>query len=394
MVNGQRVIIIGAGVTGCSTAYQLAARGCRDVTVLDKSHVAGGPTGYSSGIIRQFYTDPVLVQMALQGRDTYAAFADRVGGDAGFVECGWLLATTDANRQVVELGLRIQADVGVDSRWVTAAEVVDLVPGIDGEGIVGGAYEPTAGYAEPAGTAQAFLAAARSLGVNYRARMHVTGLLRRGDDVVGVETADGTLEADVVVAAAGPWTTRLTALTGHRLPITPSRHAIVTVREQQRPARPAFSDPVNLVYTRPEGGDLTLIGSNDPTDIADVVDPDHCPPTAEQRKVEQMLAGASARLPTLADGEINATWSGVYDVSDDGFPLLGPLPGVCGLLIAAGMSGHGFKLAPAVGEIITRAVLDSEPDPRMHLFRPERFATGDLVRSVTTSSLTSMRHDR
>lgn len=389
-----RVIVIGAGVTGCSTAYQLAARGCRDVTVLDKSHVAGGPTGFSSGIVRQFYTDPVLVQMALQGRDTYAAFSDRVGATAGFVECGWLLAVTAANRSVAEAGLRIQASVGVNSRWVSPAEVVDLVPGIESDGIVGGLYEPTAGYADPHGVAQGFLDAARSRGIDYRAQTPAIALLRRGEDVTGVQTAEGRLEADIVIVAAGPWTADLIAPLGHRLPITPSRHGIVTVRERTRPARPVFSDPVNLVYTRPEGKNLTLIGSNDPADAADVVDPDHCPPTVGSDKVEEMLAGASARLPSVADGEITASWSGVYDVSDDGFPLLGPLPGVGGLLVAAGMSGHGFKLAPAVGEILTHAVLDVEPDPRMRLFRPERFETGDLVRSVTTSSLTSMRHDR
>ncbi len=393
-MTGQRVVVIGAGVTGCSTAYQLAARGCQQVTVLDKAHVAGGPTGFSSGVVRQFYTDPVLVQMAFQGRDTYAAFHDRVGATAGFVQCGWLLAVTAANRDVAEEGLRIQADVGVDSRWVSPAEVVDLVPGINSEGIAGGVYEPTAGYADPPGAAQAFLDAARRLGVDYRPRTPVISLLRRGADVIGVQTPDERLEADVVVAAAGPWTAGLVASLGHELPITASRHGIVTVRERGRPARPVFSDPVNLVYTRPEGTDLTLIGSNDPGDAADLVDPDHCPSTADSDELERMLAGASSRLPSVADGEVNASWSGVYDVSDDGFPLLGPLSGIGGLLIAAGMSGHGFKLAPAIGQILTRAVLDADPDPRMHLFRPERFETGDLVRSITTSSLTSMRHDQ
>lgn len=391
-MTGQRVVVIGAGITGCSTAYQLAAGGCQQVTVLDKAHVAGGPTGFSSGVVRQFYTNPVLVQMALQGRDTYAGFADRVGVTAGFVPCGWLLAVTAGNRDVAEEGLRIQAEVGVDSRWVSPAEVVDLVSGINSEGIVGGVYEPTAGYADPPGAAQAFLDAARRLGVDYRPRTPVISLLRRGVDVIGVQTPDERLEADVVVVAAGPWTAGLVASLGHELPITASRHGIVTVRERGRPDRPVFSDPVNLVYTRPEGTDLTLIGSNDPGDAADFVDPDHCPSTADPDKIEQMLAGASSRLPSVADGEVNASWSGVYDVSDDGFPLLGPLPGTGGLLIAAGMSGHGFKLAPAIGQILTRAVLDAAPDPRMHLFRPERFESGDLVRSITTSSLTSMRH--
>lgn len=393
-MSAMRVVVVGAGITGCSTAYQLAARGLRDVTVIDKGHVAGGPTGLSSGIVRQFYTHPVLIQMAQQGRDTYAAFVDRVGGSAGFVPVGWLLAVSDANRAVAAQGLRLQADVGVESRWVSAAEVADLVPGVDIDGLVGGVFEPTAGYADPPGAAQAYLTAARALGVSYRPRTAVTALRHTASRVTGVDTSAGRLDADAVVLAAGPWTAALVEPLGHLLPISASRHGIVSVRETARPRRPVFSDPVNLVYTRPESADLTLVGSNDPSDALDLVDPDRCPPAAAADKVERMLAGASARLPALADGRINATWSGVYDVSDDGFPLLGPLPGVDGVVVATGMSGHGFKLAPAIGEILTRAVLDTRPDPRMHLFRPDRFRTGDLVPSITTSSLTTMRHTR
>ncbi len=387
---GSSVIVVGAGITGCSVAYELASRGCTDVTVLDKGYVASGPTGLSSGIIRQFYTHPVLVQMARQGRDTYAELKERVGGSAGFVECGWLLAVPDAARPVADLGLQIQANVGVDSRWVSPADVTELVPGVVTEGVSGGVYEPTAGYADPAGTAQALLEAARSLGVQYFPGVPVERLVRDGDTVVGVETQRASLRADVVIVAAGPWTGALTAPLSHDIPVTASRHSVVTVRERKRPTRPVFSDPVNLVYTRPEGTGFTLIGGNDPADAKDLVDPDCCPPGAAPVKIERLLHAASQRLPSIADAGITAQWSGVYDVSEDGFPLLGPLAGLDGVLIATGMSGHGFKLAPAIGEILARAVLDAIPDPRMHLFRPERFGQDDLVQSVTTSSLTSM----
>lgn len=385
------VLIVGAGITGSATAYALRKAGVERIKIIDKNYVASGPTGMSSGVIRTFYTHPTLVDMAKEGRDTYAHFPERVGGNAGFVQCGWLLGVAQSNQEVAEFGLAGEAHAGVDCHWLSPEEAQSLTPGLETSDLVGAVYEPQSGYADPAGAAQAYLDQARALGVEYASNIEVTGWQRRGDTVIGAETSRGPLAAAYVVVAAGPWTVSLIRMLGVELPITASRHPIVALRERSRPARPVLSDAINMVYSRPEGEDLTLVGSNDPSDANDIVDPDQ-PQRAPQDKIEGMVAAVSARLPSLADAEMVKQWAGVYDVSQDGFPILGPLKGIENLYIAAGMSGHGFKLAPAISGILTHAIT-GEADDRLRLFRSTRFAEGEPIRSTTTSSLTVMRHE-
>jgi glycine/D-amino acid oxidase-like deaminating enzyme len=386
------ILVVGAGVVGCSIAWHLAHKGARSVLIVDKTTASGGSTGFSSGIVRQFYTHPVLVQMAKQGRDTLANFDEIVGGQAGFVGCGWVLAVDSKALDVARLGMAVQSDVGVSSEWLSLEELGELVPGVRADGLTGGVYESDAGYADPHITTLSYLAAARALGVQYQSNTRVTQWRSRRDRVVGVETSAGPIDAELVILAAGPWTAALLLQLGVDLPITASRHQIVTVREESRPPRTVFSDPTNLVYMRPEGRELTLIGSNDPDDAYDLVEPDGCPPGADPQKIEWMLRSASRRLPAVAQAGVAHHWSGVYDVSADGFPILGAVDGPPGVVVAAGTSGHGFKLSPAIGEIVATSVLDPSDDPRLSLFRLARFADGDLIQSTTTSSLTMMRH--
>lgn len=383
------VLIVGAGIVGCCTAYELARNGVKDVVIIDKADAASGPTGRSSGVIRQFYTHPTLIQMARQGLHAYSSTKDETGFDSGFVRTGWILTVDARSEAVARKGLDAQQPLGVPSSWISLDEMQEIVPDITTDGLVGGIYEADSGYGDPPGAAFAYLSAARERGVAYRPRTEVSRWLQRGERITGAETTDGKIEADFVFNCAGSWVPQLVGRLGFAAPVTTSRHQIVTVRETPRPPRPIVSDPVNLVYIRPEGSDLTLIGSNAPSDSLDHVDVDRCPDRADEAKIESMVTCASRRLPELAEAGIAHDWSGVYDVSEDGFPILGKLPGLEGMAIATGLSGHGFKLAPAIAEILS-SFLDGKPDARAHLFRWSRFEEGDPVRSTTTSSLTSM----
>lgn len=383
------VLIVGAGIVGCCTAYELARAGVRDVLIVDKSDTASGPTGRSSGVIRQFYTHPTIVQMARQGLHAYASTKAETGFDSGFVRTGWVLTVDARSEAVARKGLDVQRPLGVPSSWISVDEMREIVPGIATDGLVGGIYEDDSGYGDPPGAAAAYLSAAREKGVVYHRGTGVVRWLRRGDRIAGAETNAGAIETDFVLNCAGSWVPQLLAPLGYSAPVTTSRHQIVTVRENPRPRRPIVSDPVNLVYIRPEGSDLTLVGSNAPSDSLDVVDVERCPDYADDEKIESMVTNASKRLPDLAEAGIAHNWSGVYDVSTDGFPILGKLPGLEGMAIATGLSGHGFKLAPAIAQIMA-SFLDAAPDSRAHLFRWTRFEEGDPVRSTTTSSLTSM----
>ncbi|MDE2185116.1 MAG: FAD-binding oxidoreductase [Alphaproteobacteria bacterium] len=388
------VVVIGAGIVGCCTAFELAKRGVKDVLVLEKGTVASGPTGRSSGILRQFYTHPTLVQMARQGLQAYASCRDETGYDAGFTLTGWLLVVNQASEPVARNGLDVQQHFSVPSRWLSVEDIAELVPDITTADLIGGVYEADSGYGDPAGAANAFLSRAREMGVVYRPDCELLDWAVAGPGVIEVVTSQGKLQAGVVLNCAGSWVPGILERRGCPIPVSTSRHQIITVREAARPTRPIVSDPLTYCYIRPEGRDLTLIGSSDPADAEDVVDVDACPSGIEATAMESLVSRARRRLPALEDAGIAHGWSGVYDVSADGFPILGPVPGVEGMVLATGLSGHGFKLAPAIAEILASFVTDSIPDSRAQLFRWSRFAEGDPIRSITTSALTTMKDER
>src|SRR5579872_3521708 len=117
------ILIVGAGIVGCCTAYQLAKKGYKDVVLLEKGDVASGPTGRSSGVIRQFYTHPTVVQMARQGLHAYASAPQEIGADAGFVRTGWILTVDARSEETARRGLAVQAPIGVPSRWISVDEM-------------------------------------------------------------------------------------------------------------------------------------------------------------------------------------------------------------------------------------------------------------------------------
>ncbi|MGH7327106.1 MAG: NAD(P)/FAD-dependent oxidoreductase, partial [Polyangiaceae bacterium] len=161
------VLIVGAGIVGCCTAFQLAKEGLKNVVIVERADVASGPTGRSSGIIRQFYTHPTVVQMARQGLHAYASAPEEIGMDAGFVRTGWILTVDARSEETARRGLAVQAPIGVPSRWISVDEMQSLAPGIRTDDLVGGVYEEDSGYGDPPGAAAAFLSAARERGVEY-----------------------------------------------------------------------------------------------------------------------------------------------------------------------------------------------------------------------------------
>lgn len=385
---GYSVVIIGAGIVGAATAYRLAAAGVTDVCVVEQKFVASGPTGRSSGVLRCLYTDPTLVAMARQGLQEYREAQNRTGADAGYVGCGWLLLVPESARPMADAGLKLEHELGLASRWLEPSDVADLLPTADLTDIVGGVFEPDGGYADPAAAATGFLNAARHLGVHYLPLTRVHGLLHSNGAVRGIRTDQGDIAADVVVNCAGAWAKELLAPLGIAAPIVTTRHQLISATQPVEPGGPVVSDPVNLVYLKPEGAGTT-IGSTDPRDSAGVT-MDGCPDGVEDAMVERLLERTVARFPRFADAGVSGGWSGVYDVSPDGFPVIGAPPGTTNLYSATGLSGHGFKLAPAIADILTAQATGAAPDPRANLFRWQRFAEGDAIRSNTTSALTAM----
>lgn len=384
MVETSDVVVIGGGITGASAAFQLARLGLK-VILVEKRFLGAGSTGRSSAIIRQHYSNEITARMALYSLRVFQNFAQEVGGDAGFVQTGFALIVEDKDRAGLESNVAMQKRLGVNTRMIAAAELREVDAGLSLPNQAAIAYEPESGYADPSSTVMSYADAAKQLGVEIRQETMVRGILmdetRR---VIGVETTRGRIHAPNVVNCANAWAPRLGNLIGVELPIRAERHQVATF---QRPAtltnsRLTAGDFINNIYYRPEGGQLTLVGSIDPAH-GQLVDPDAYNESADEDFIEDAAQRLQQRYPAMELGLSRGGWSGIYGVTPDWHPIIDEVPAESGFFVAAGFSGHGFKLGPAVGvmiaDMVTRATTPTAQLER-RLFRHARFAQDQMVR--------------
>jgi glycine/D-amino acid oxidase-like deaminating enzyme len=369
---------------GASIAYHLARRGVRDVVVVEKGVVASGATGKSSACVRQHYSTPETCRMALQALSFFEHAAEHLGGrDAGFVRTGCLLVADARLQKEMAATVDLQTAIGIDTRLVSPGEASAIEPRVRTDDVVTGCFEPASGYADPVATAQGFAGAARDLGVRVMEETLVTGLLVDGSRIRGVETSRGRLEAPTVVNAAGLWADRIAAMAGVPLPITVCRHKISIVAwpaEARRP-HPMVYDFATSIYTRPEAGGHILVGPLD-DETPDRADPDQYREGVSFDENLEALRRVGQRFPVLEDGVVARGYAGCFDVTPDWHPVIDQT-GPDGLYTAAGFSGHGFKLSPAVGHMVANLVLDGRRDgDDVHTFRLSRFAEGKPIRGT------------
>ncbi|HJT90545.1 MAG TPA: FAD-binding oxidoreductase [Mycobacterium sp.] len=379
------VVIVGGGLEGCSAAWSLTQRGITDVTIVERDTVGSGGTGKSSGVVRCHYGVSSLAAMATRSLDLFENAEGILGEDVGFHQTGYVVGVGPRNVEAIHASMEAQRAVGVRTEHISRDDVQRLWPVADLEPFAAFAWEERGGYGDAYQTAQAFAAAARREGVRLRQGSTVTELVTDKGRATGVRLADGSvISAGTVVVAAGPWSAPLLAAHGIDLPITVHREQIVLIDPGQDLGDiPVFSDLVSLQYIRPEGSDGQILFGN--SDLAELepADPDNYLNRATGDFIELTIDKVGTRLPGLEHPSIASTYAGCYDVTPDFNPVISRTP-VDGLITAAGFSGHGFKIAPAVGRLIADLVVDgisSDADIPADDFRLSRFAEGKLLTS-------------
>ena len=374
--SGVEVAIVGGGVHGASAAFHLARLGVSSV-LLEQGELAGGPTGRSSAVCRAYYTDPFLARVARASLDLLADFPEHTGGrDAGHVVTGGLFLHGPEDEPAVRETAAALSAIGTTTEVLDPDALVSRFPGFDPTGIAVAAHELGAGHADPAATTTGLAARARELGAEVRIRTAVVDIEpAAGDAPIRLRLSDGSaIEVDRLLIAAGPWTRGLAARVGAELPLTVERHVVATFGwGRARPVAPVFADVPAGFYAKPEvhGGFLAGPLTAEPTIAGPEALLDERLRPGES---EALAAAVVARVPTLEDIEPRGGWASLYDVSPDWQPVIGEIaPRV---FVDAGTSGHGFKLAPALGLEVARMVLGT-PDPELARFSPERFARGE-----------------
>ncbi len=383
------VVVVGGGVIGVSIAFHLAARGVRDVLVLERRVLASGGTGRSVGIVRQLYPTPETTAMVVRSLAVFRDFPARVGGDAGYVACGCLIGVGGAMRGALDRAVARQRALGVRAEVLAPAEAARIEPRIAPAGLGAVLWEPDSGYGDPTGVTLGYAGAARRLGVRIEQDVEVTEIRRAGDRVVGVTTGAGArIDTPIVVNATGLWSPALARLAGVALPIVVGRHPVFVVERDAGfgPPHVVYLDLAGGAYVRPETGDLTLTGSLTDDETRHPMDPEALGGDVSLDEAGEVLERTGRAVPRLREARYRGGWSGAFDITPDWMPILDETP-VRGFWVAAGMSGHGFKLSPAVGETMAALITGATPPVDPAPFRLDRFGAASRATTFVASYL-------
>ena len=380
------VVVIGGGVVGTSVAFHLARLGAKKVLLLERETIGSGTTAQSSGILRTHYSVPANVDLAKRSWDVFNDFAAYVGDEeasCGLVRCGYLIsAAAGAKLEPLRASLAAQEAQGIRLEYLSRAQAGELLPiaSFDDAALIG--FEPEAGFADATMVATSFAKGARRGGATVREGVVVQRLALAGDRVVGVATSAGEIACDTVVSTQNIWTSELAGWVNRAMPVVPERHAVLALACEGAPytsGMPVFKDlsSPGMLYCRSYGGRQMLVSeglvgerlAGTETAQGDV----------PLDYVAEIGAQVAARFPAYETAGLASSWTGVYDVTPDWNPVLGRLPGVAGLVMGFGFSGHGFKLSPTVGRVLAQEALGLATDVSLAPYSIERFSSGNLL---------------
>ncbi len=353
------IIIVGGGIVGASIAFHLAARGTKGVVLLEKGTICSGETAKAGGFVQTHWDTIEEVRLIAWSREVFASFGERVGGDCGWTRGGYLHVTGAEREPDVRRIHDMLIAEGLDSRWCSPEELLEIQPLLDTRDLVGGAWEASSGWANPVAATRGFTDAARAKGVEIREGVRVTRIVHASGAITGVETTDGPIAARVVVNAAGAYAKQLHAVPELPLPIEVRRGQCGYMsRPSGLPQREiGFYDEVTGLYTHP-AGELNFVGRDRGMPFPPVDDPDHYVRDVDGKWIARAGLALAQRLPALGESVFHRGVTGLYDFTPDDQPIIDGPFGVAGYYVAAGFSGLGFKSAPATGLGMAELILD------------------------------------
>ncbi len=385
------VVVIGGGSTGCSVLYHLAKMGVKQPLLVDMApQLASGQTSRSTALVRTHYSSEILTRMALLSYRFFKDFGRQLPGHtAGYVETGLIVGADEASVPPLLENAAMHKRVGIDSRIMKPEEMASsqIEPMLNTAEFSLFAYEPNAGYAEPSTTAASFASAAVQLGASVLTGSRATKIERAtssGENGYSVHTTEGLVQCRNVVIATGVWSRPLFAQMGIDVPIKVSRHPVAIFG---RPARyqgnrPVIFDFPRSAYYKPEGNELFFAGSLAPDLDAsgEESDPDSYNEGISYEEAAGFSESAAAALPTMAEaGTYRRGYAGLYDNTPDQNPIVDELSenGYPGVYCVVGLSGHGFKLSPEFGRIVSSLIVQGKfPDYDVSVFKLRRFKDG------------------
>jgi 4-methylaminobutanoate oxidase (formaldehyde-forming) len=388
-----QVVIVGGGAVGCSVAYHLAHRGWRDVLLLERDQLTSGTTWHAAGLVGQLRATPNMTRLAQYGTELYGALEAETGQPTGFLQRGSImLASSDGRMDEIRRAHSTANCFGLETHLLTPDEIRERWPLADLDGVRGGIWLPKDGQINPADLTQALARGARQLGVTVRERTPVRGIRRANGRVAGVDTDEGTVEAEYVVNCAGMWGRELGRMAGVDVPLHAAEHFYVVTENLSEPpgALPVLRDPDHSIYIKEDAGKL-LVGMFEP--VAKPWGMDGIPEDSSFTQLPEdwdhlapQLEAAMERVPAVGKAGIQLFFNGPESFTPDDRYLLGETPELPGFFVAAGFNSVGVQSAGGAGRVLADWIVDGHP--------PMDLADVDIRRMLGFQNNRNYLHDR
>jgi sarcosine oxidase subunit beta len=353
------VIIIGSGSVGLPAAFFLAQAGLKPLVIDQFASPGQGSNKAAIGGIRATHSAPSKIHLCLKSIEIFSTWQETYGDNIEWYEGGYsFVAYRERDERVLKDLLKIQQSYGLDIRWLERDDLLEVIPDLNPDGLIGGTYSPRDGSASPMLTSHAFYTQARKLGVEFRFRERVTGIIRRRGQVVGVRTDQGGYATGTVINAAGPWARAVAQMAGLDVPVVPDSHEAGITEPVER-----FLGPMVVDIRPAEGSKNYYFYQHRPGPIVFCITPEPPIVGTDRRETSVFLPMIARRMvdlmPKLANVKVRRTWRGLYPMTPDGFPIVGRAWELAGYIYAVGMCGQGYMLGPGVGVLLTHMVQDN-----------------------------------
>jgi sarcosine oxidase subunit beta len=383
----KRVVVVGAGIMGLSTAFHLAKRGCTDVLVVDRGYLCGGASGRNGGGVRAQFSTETNIRLMQESIAICRDFAAAMKINVWFRQGGYLfLARTRERARDLEASCALQARCGLPTRLLEPSEARGIVPELDPSGVLLASFNPEDGVLFPWPFLWGYARAARDLGVELATFQEVVGFAREGGRISAVRLCrttpgeaplrtreESVVHCDQVVLCTGAWSPEVARLAGVSLPNHPHRHEICSTEPLKPWLGPLVADLTDgLYFSQSMRGEI--VGGISVEPVPDGID---------QRSSRQFLARYARSLvravPRLAGVKVLRQWAGCYDLTPDANPIVGRVDDPENLTLACGFMGHGFMMGPVFGRLLAEHVLTGERTELFQRWSLERYRTGELL---------------
>jgi sarcosine oxidase subunit beta len=368
------VVIVGGGIMGLAIAWNLARLGQEKIVVVDRTYLCGGASGRNGGGVRAQWSSETNVRLMKRSIELCAEFATKMRINVWFRRGGYLfLARTEARAKQLADAAELQRSYGLPTRVIDPAETKEIVPELDVSRFVAASWNPEDGVVFPWPFVWGYARACEKLGVAIHTHTNVVGVGTRGRRVASVATDRGTIATDRVVVCAGAWSPEITKMVGVDLPSHPHRHEICSTEPLKPFLRPLVGDLSDgLYFSQSMRGEI--VGG-----IANAKVPGGADQGSSLRFLALYSRALCRAMPILGGVKVLRQWAGLYDITPDGNPLVGDVDDVDGVYLMSGFMGHGFMIAPVMGELFAKWLLHGEEKELFERWNLRRYREGKLL---------------